>query len=90
MSKKQDEQSAIPQSLLNEINKLSPEKQDAIRFLIQNIDIVEQRSEKDPTFDCHLKEILEKAKSDGDYIFQALLLYKMIKNQSPEPDDKEK
>lgn len=48
MSKKQDEQSAIPQSLLNEINKLSPEKQDAIRFLIQNIDIVEQMSEKDP------------------------------------------
>ena len=47
-------------------------------------------SEKDPTFDCHFKEILEKAESDGDYIFQALLLYKMIKNQSPEPDDKEK
>ena len=68
-------------NLIKKIEKLSPEYQKAIAFVIENYDLVKKMCENSGMTDLEIQNRLARAKESGDYVTLALLAAVRIFNE---------
>lgn len=73
-----------------QIKTLSEEKQKAMYWIINNIEIVEKLTKGEKMSEMEVKKYIQMAKEKDDYLFWALVVYKQSKDNFETEKQQEK